>query len=242
MNTRSEYTKILRIILTILVRGALAVAAVFGLAVLCQNMVLGVIFHGPSETARDRLTMALMASPETKDIPVRFLGQEMVDYICTIPDVLPDSVSDPQKVRPDVSAIGTEVKAVVGDKFTATVRVMPQMPEGIAMNQGSYYAGFTAEGVLVVAASEADAQAMGLDGRCGKILMMNGKINEGLMNATSAYGAWTALGQRGDGALIFVTTTGGSWENPGATYQDLIDIMTEFGAVNACCLSGGEGQ
>ncbi len=49
----------------------------------------------------------------------------------------------------------------------------------------------------------------------------------------------TALGQREDGAVIFLVTDGRTGASPGASYNDVIDIMLRFGAVNAGMLDGG---
>lgn len=233
-----EQTDILRIFIKVLVRVFLAVAALVGLAALCLGMVLSVVFHGPSETARDQLTMTLMASEKYRDVPVRFLGQEMVDYICYIPDVLPNTASDSKRIDLDADALVSETQTISEERFMATVRLLEKAPA--LTGNGDYFAGFTAEGILVVAVSQEKAQAFGISGNCEKILMMNGKVNDGLMNAVSGWASRVAIGQRADGTVIMVTTDGGSFSHPGATYQDLINIMTEQGAVNACLLSSGE--
>lgn len=49
----------------------------------------------------------------------------------------------------------------------------------------------------------------------------------------------TAIGQRADGTVILLVTDGRSAESIGATKNDLIDIMVEYGAVNAGMLDGG---
>lgn len=53
----------------------------------------------------------------------------------------------------------------------------------------------------------------------------------------------TAIGQRADGAvLMFVTDGRGKSGHLGASASDLIDIMREFGAVNAANLDGGSSS
>ena len=49
----------------------------------------------------------------------------------------------------------------------------------------------------------------------------------------------TAIGQRSDGAVLLLVIDGRQVISLGATYQDLVDIFLEFGAVNACNLDGG---
>ena len=52
----------------------------------------------------------------------------------------------------------------------------------------------------------------------------------------------TAIGQRADGTVIFVVVDGRQGGSLGATYADLIDIMVEYGAVNACNMDGGSSS
>lgn len=49
----------------------------------------------------------------------------------------------------------------------------------------------------------------------------------------------SAIGQRADGAFIFVVTDGRTASSLGATYNEVIDIMVSYGAVNAGMLDGG---
>lgn len=52
----------------------------------------------------------------------------------------------------------------------------------------------------------------------------------------------TAIGQRSDGAVLLLVIDGRQVISMGATYQDLVDIMIEYGAVNACNLDGGSSS
>ena len=53
------------------------------LLMLCSAlvMVLNLIFNGPSEAARDKLTMSLIEASATKWVPKLFIGQAEVDRI-----------------------------------------------------------------------------------------------------------------------------------------------------------------
>lgn len=112
---------------------------------------------------------------------------------------------------------------------------------GAAPEEG--FAGFNQDNVLVVAQTMTASRAKELgirDGCCfGPVLIMNGQINEKEYNANSGYNPRTAIGQRADGAVIFVCIDGRQTSSLGGTYADLIDIMVEYGAVNACNLDGG---
>lgn len=108
------------------------------------------------------------------------------------------------------------------------------------------FAGFNQDNVLIVASSmtEEEAEELGIRDGCsaGPVLMMNGKPNMEAYNGDSGYTRRTAVGQRADGAVIFVCVDGRCPESIGATYADLIDILTEYGAVNACAMESGSSS
>lgn len=105
------------------------------------------------------------------------------------------------------------------------------------------FAGFTSDDVLVVATSmtKEEGEELGIRDGCqfGPVLIMNGEISDEVYNGNSGYNPRTAIGQRTDGAVIFVCIDGRSAASIGGTYKDLIDIMVEYGAVNACNMDGG---
>lgn len=49
----------------------------------------------------------------------------------------------------------------------------------------------------------------------------------------------TAIGQREDGTMILIVTDGRTSSSPGATHNDVIDLMVSYGAVTAGMLDGG---
>lgn len=108
------------------------------------------------------------------------------------------------------------------------------------------FAGFNQDNVLIVASSmtEEEAEELGIRDGCsaGPVLMMNGKPNMEAYNGDSGYTRRTAVGQRADGAVIFVCVDGRIPESLGATYADMIDILTEYGAVNACAMESGSSS
>ena len=61
-------------------------------------------------------------------------------------------------------------------------------------------------------------------------------------NNNSGWNPRTAIGQRADGAVIFVCIDGRQVGSPGGTYADIINIMQEYGAVNACNMDGGSSS
>ena len=108
------------------------------------------------------------------------------------------------------------------------------------------FVGFNKDNVLVVAHSMTADKAMELnirDGCCfGPVLIMNGQVNEKVYNGNSGWNPRTAIGQRADGAVIFVCVDGRQANSLGGTYRDVINIMQEYGAVNACNLDGGSSS
>ncbi len=109
------------------------------------------------------------------------------------------------------------------------------------------FAGFNDEDILVVSKTnltEAQAEEMNIrDGCCfGPVLLMNGEVNMEAYNNNSGWNPRTAIGQRSDGAVIFVCIDGRQVGSPGGTYADIINIMVEYGAVNACNMDGGSSS
>ena len=132
--------------------------------------------------------------------------------------------------------------------------VVGSVPEGLVISEGTVrwnsgkapqegFVGFNKDNVMVVAKSMTAEKAMEIgirDGCCfGPVLIMNNTVNEEAYNANSGLNPRTAVGQRADGAVIFLCIDGRQASSMGGTYADIIDIMVEFGAVNACNLDGG---
>lgn len=309
----SKPRRVLRYILRALL-AILSVAAVLA-AGLC--MILDEVFNGPSETARNRLTMSLLEASATKWVPAVFVGEETVEQIrAKVASDLPDEQSDPTQVviRTDDMLGGDEwadypeglrVEEVSGDTYNAYVmlirdpsrvylapssrnyarskpgtRITKQIeaegaaaainggaffdngtispevgsvPCGLVVSEGeiiwndgsSYFgfAGFNEDDILVVSktmsANEAK-EARIRDGCCyGPVLIMNSAVNEEAYNTNSGYNPRTAIGQRADGTVILLCIDGRQAGSLGATYADTIDVMVEYGAVNACNLDGG---
>ena len=239
--------KICRGILTFLWRLVLAVIVIAAVAVLGVAMVLNMLLNGPSETARDQLVTTLMEYELTAEIPGIFLDQAVIDSICLESDSLTEGVSDTSLIEvgtadeskwlshPD----GVRTKTEYGETYTAHITLLrDSMGLSIGDTKGDNYAGFTEDGILVVTASSDSADILALSGRCGKILMMDGKINTGLYNSNSGCTTRMAIGQCADGTVIIAYFDGITEKSLGGTYRDMIDIMYQYGAVNACCLSG----
>ena len=291
----------------------------------CLLMVLNTVFNGPSEAARDVLTMSLSEASATKWVPGIFLGDEKVAEIRNKSgQALQEEFSDASQVvinkdgaltnadewanYPD----GIRIEEYKGDTYNAYIMIIRDpslvymatstdgpysmdipgtrihneikdegavaainagafnddgsanayvgsVPAGLLMVNGEVksnkfhdlvpeegFAGFTFDNILVVAKSMTAAQAKELNIRDGcefsPVLIMNGSVNQEAYNANSGYNPRTAIGQRADGTVIFVTIDGRQASSLGATYRDVIDIMVEYGAVNACNMDGGSSS
>ncbi len=135
-----------------------------------------------------------------------------------------------------------------------TSSVVGSVPEGLVIADGKVvwnsgkapeesFVGFNKDNIMVVAKTMTAEKAMELnirDGCCfGPVLIMNGQVSEEAYNSNSGWNPRTAIGQRADGTVIFLCIDGRQAGSLGGSYADIIDIMTEYGAVNACNLDGG---
>ena len=124
------------------------------------------------------------------------------------------------------------------------------IPDTLVVFEGKiHYAGFgTRKGfvgidsnhILHVANKITEAEIKEKDiqyGVCfGPVLVANGEPCDVNISGVNPR---TAIGQRSDGAILMLVIDGRQVISMGATMQDLIDIMMDFGAVNACNLDGG---
>ena len=115
---------------------------------------------------------------------------------------------------------------------------------------GRTFIGFDENNQLVVRNSLSKEKADGLsvrDGVCFKYknVLIN-KEGENVKihyrNSDNSVAQRTAIGQTNDGTVIFVVTDGRTASSIGATYNDVINIMLSYGAVNAGMLDGGSSS
>lgn len=125
------------------------------------------------------------------------------------------------------------------------------MPEGIVISEGQLLMGdlqttygvygFNEDNVLVVGNMTAGyAQSIGIRDAVsfGPALIVNG-VPANVSGSSSGLNPRTAIGQRADGAVLLLVIEGRQANSIGATMADLINVMTEYGAVNAANLDGG---
>jgi exopolysaccharide biosynthesis protein len=124
-------------------------------------------------------------------------------------------------------------------------------PEGIVISGGELRMGakncdyevygLTNDNVLVVGTMTAqEAMDMGVRDAVsfGPALIVNG-VAANYKGCGGGLNPRTAIGQRADGAILLLVIEGRKTSSMGATMADLIDIMLEYGAVNAANLDGG---
>ena len=125
-------------------------------------------------------------------------------------------------------------------------------PLGIVIAQGKLLWGDLNETTDVVgfdkdnrlrAGSMTGKQAMDLGLRdavsCSPLLISDGKAVEQDASLSSSFNPRTAIGQTADGTVLMLVIEGRQADSLGATYNDLIDIMLQNGAVTAANLGGG---
>ena len=132
-------------------------------------------------------------------------------------------------------------------------------PQGLVITNGEIVWGYEyetynivgldADGILHVGAmSGKDGIASGIqwavsfvthDGLASS-LIINGEVQN--RNLGGGVNPRTAIGQRQDGALLLLVLDGRSIKTLGATMQNVVDIMLEYGAVNAGNLDGGSSS
>ena len=194
-------------------------------------------------------------SGDTYNAHVMIIRDPSRVYLATSSDYF--STSKPgERINKQIEIEGASAAINAGAFFddgtgSATVG---SVPEGLVISEGTVrwtagrapqegFVGFNNDNVMIVAKSMTADKAMELgirDGCCfGPVLIMNNAINEEAYNAKSGLNPRTAIGQRADGAVIFLCIDGRQASSMGGTYADIIDIMVEFGAVNACNLDGG---
>ena len=188
-----------------------------------------------------------------RDPSTVYMGTSTEKYSTAIPG---KRITEMMEAHPDsVAAINA---GAFFDDGTANATV-GSYPLGLVMSNGKCvwesgkqpglegFAGFNKDNILIVSKnnlSKSEAEKLNIrDGCCfGPALIINGEINQEAYNTNSGYNPRTAIGQRTDGAVIFVCIDGRQTSSLGGTYGDIINIMVEYGAFNACNMDGGSSS
>ena len=129
------------------------------------------------------------------------------------------------------------------------------IPDGIVIYEGkllwgglttSYsIAGLDKDGILHVGMMDGQtALNLGVQyaASYGPALIINGNPCNASRSLGGGLNPRTAIGQRSDGAILLLVINGRSLDSLGATYDDLVEIMLSYGAVNATNLDGGSSS
>ncbi len=144
----------------------------------------------------------------------------------------------------DDGSAGSHVGSVPAGLIIHEGKVYSNVHKELVPEQG--FCGFNKNHVLVVSSDMSEEEALVesiLEGcEFGPVLIKNNKINHSIYSGNSGYNPRTAIGQRADGTVILLCVDGRQAGSFGATYKDLIDIMTAYGACNAFNLDGGSSS
>ncbi len=161
-------------------------------------------------------------------------------------------ISSPGLTLPEIVEKYDAVAGINGGKYDDEAGIgTGGMPQGIVFSEGvlrmgdptSNYAvyGFDNNNVLVVGYMSAGyAASIGIRDAVtfGPALIVNGKSAR-MAGSGSGLNPRTAIGQREDGAVLLLVIEGRQTTSLGASMADLVEIMENYGAVNAANLDGG---
>lgn len=192
--------------------------------------VSGSTYKGIMMVVKDpsRVMVGTSSQAYSEDVP----GKKVVDMIASygaIAGVNAGGFEDPKG-----AGDGGIPKGVVISEGTLRYGNLNTTYEIIGMNQ---------DNILVVGSMTAQkALDIGIRDAVsfGPILVINGEAT-----AASQGGGLnprTAIGQRGDGAMLLLVIDGRQSSSLGASYSDVTKIMLEYGAVNAANLDGGSSS
>ncbi len=167
------------------------------------------------------------------------------------------SQSEKGKTIFDATAAKGAVAAINGGEFPDSGGVgTGSHPIGLTYSGGECvwndglkrtFIGFDKNNTLIVSENMTKAEADKLEIRdavsfqSGNVLISSDGENANVYYASGNNGTAqrTAIGQRGDGAVLMLVTDGRTASSLGATHNDVIDIMLEHGAISAAMLDGG---
>ena len=103
--------------------------------------------------------------------------------------------------------------------------------------------GFDKDGKLILTSNTSSKAALDMGIKeavtFGPFLIVNGESSAVLGNGGWGTAPRTAIGQREDGIVLLLVLNGRTIKYPGADMDDLIEIMENYGAINAANLDGG---
>lgn len=147
------------------------------------------------------------------------------------------------------------VGGINGGEFVDGDVTATAMPVGLVISEGRllngglnttyHVTGFNEDNVLVIG-NMTGQQALDMkirdcvhiNNKIGPFLIING-VQQDVDGIGGGLNPRTAIGQRADGAVLMLTVDGRQANSLGATFSDLMQIMTDYEAVNASVMDGG---
>ena len=232
--------------------------------------VVRIMEFGPSKTARNLFVNSAMESSAGGILVTLFFSDEEIARIRAINSIQKtDEVTDSSLIS-DTTILTQEEKSMIEvidiEKDTYRGKMMivrdPSRvmvgtggePDGLVISEGRLKWGSlgTTYGIIgidnnnVLVVGDMTAQAA-LDRGVrdavsfGPVLVVNGEAVE-VNGSGSGLNPRTAIGQREDGSILLVVIDGRQVNSLGASYSDVIELMLEYGAVNAANLDGGSSS
>lgn len=169
--------------------------------------------------------------------------------------VIPEFSYDRGMVVTDICKRYDAVAGINGGEFVDGDVTATAMPVGLVISEGKllngslnttyHVTGFNEDNILVVG-NMTGQQALDMNIRdcvhinnsIGPFLIINGEEQD-VEGIGGGLNPRTAIGQRADGAVLLLTIDGRQANSLGASFSDLMEIMKEYGAVNASTMDGG---
>lgn len=147
------------------------------------------------------------------------------------------------------------VGGINGGEFVDGEITATAMPVGLVISEGKllngslnttyHVTGFNEDNILVVGNMTGQKaldlkirDCVHINSSIGPFLIINGEEQD-VAGIGGGFNPRTAIGQRADGAVLLLTVDGRQANSIGATFTDLMNIMSEYGAVNASAMDGG---
>lgn len=234
---------------TVIARVLIVFAVTLLLIVIALYGVMLILTHGPSESAKRLFVMSVKETSAGGFLADMCLSRDEVDAILAEKAAAVDRMQNTEQ--------NTDLITIGGDKNddktpsdgssdnstdgsntdnTSTAEIVAQ-GDGIRVERVS---GGTYNGVMMIV-DDPKRVFVGIPDAVsfGPALIINGTPCNSGGSLSGGFNPRTAIGQRSDGAMLMLVINGRSIGSLGATLDDLVSVMLDYGAVNASNLDGG---
>lgn len=252
---------------TVIARVLIVFAVTLLLIVIALYGVMLILTHGPSESAKRLFVMSVKETSAGGFLADMCLSRDEVDAILAEKAAAVDRMQNTEQ-NTDLITIGEDKKGLslkrLIEKYGAIGGTNAGgfadpggmgnggVPKGAVIKDGelkygsmngSYsMVGIDGDGILHVGnMSPKSALDAGVRDAVsfGPALIINGTPCNSGGSLSGGFNPRTAIGQRSDGAMLMLVINGRSIGSLGATLDDLVSVMLDYGAVNASNLDGG---